>query len=399
MGKTVFRTERKSARRYRIAVAVILAGIPGQRKLAGIFSKFNKFGDWDIRIFRSQEEITAEFGKRKPVDFDGVIYSGFYNRAVFANLTKFAGPLIVMDNDPVELRRRSAPTAVIRNSATAIAEAAKRYHDDVDGFKSVGYIHERLPTDWSKARGEALSAAVDGVRIFESSGQNEKSDRKPLQKFLTSLERPSMVLCANDARALETLSAAKAAGIDVPSELTIIGVDNDPYLCGGISPSLSSIEPDHFREGETAAQKLDEMLREGSGKPDCERLYIGVLSVILRESALKRKTSKGLTYQAREYIVRNACRGISPADVAQAVGVSRPLLDLRLREARMPTLASMIADAQLESVAKMLTETDDPIEVISDRCGFANHRSLKNRFKARYGMSMRDYRSLFATPF
>ena len=56
----------------------------------------------------------------------------------------------------------------------------------------------------------------------------------------------------------------------------------------------------------------------------------------------------------------------------------------------------MIAEAQLAAVAKMLMETDDSIEAISDRCGFSNHRSLKNRFKVRYGMTMREYRNTYS---
>ena len=56
----------------------------------------------------------------------------------------------------------------------------------------------------------------------------------------------------------------------------------------------------------------------------------------------------------------------------------------------------MIAEAQLAVVAKMLTETDASIGAISDRCGFSNHRSLKNRFKMRYGMTMREYRNTYS---
>ena len=393
MNKIAVKVERKKSRRYRIAVAMILSGMPGQRKLAGVFSKLKEFDEWDISIFRTQEEIAAEFGKRKPSDFDGIIYSGFYNKAIFANFTKFSGPLVVMDNDSAELHRRNFPTVVIRNSAIAIADAAKRYYDDVGCFKSAAFINERKSTDWSKARCEALSSALDDVKVFASSGLDEKSDLKLLKRFLSSLDKPSMVLCANDARAREVLEVANRIDINIPSEISIIGVDNDPYVCCGVSPNISSIEPDHFREGEIAAEKLGLLLRGKMRKAECERIYVGVSSVILRGSSLKRQTSKNLVKRAREYIAQNSTDGLSPAEVAKGVGVSRPLLDLRLREAHAPTLSAMIAEAQLAAVAKMLTETSDSIEAISDRCGFSNHRSLKNRFKARYGMTMREYRN------
>ena len=392
MNKTAVKVERKKSRRYRIAVAMILSGMPGQRKLAGVFSKLKEFDDWDISIFRTQEEIAAEFGKRKPIDFDGIIYSGFYDKAIFGNLTKFSCPLIVIDNDPAELQRRNSPTAVIRNSAAAIAEAARRYHEDVGCFKSVAFVNERMSTDWSKARCEALSSALDDVKVFASSGLDEKSDLKLLKRFLGSLDKPSMVVCANDARAREVLDAANRLDIDVPSEISIIGVDNDSYVCCGVSPSISSIEPDHFQEGEIAAKKLGVLLHGKMRKAECERIYVGVSSMILRGSSMKRQASKNLVKRAREYIAQNSTDGLSPADVAKGIGVSRPLLDLRLREAHAPTLSAMIAEAQLAAVAKMLTETDGSIEAVSDRCGFSNHRSLENRFKVRYGMTMREYR-------
>ena len=393
MKKTTYRTDTGNGRRYRVAVAIPLASIAGQRKIAGIFSTLRKISDWDIRIFRTQEEINRVFRGDFFADFDGVIYSGIYDRGVFAKFAQYPKPLVVMDQEPSELRKRTAPTVVIRNSAAEIVGAAKRYLADVGQFQSSAFIHERHSKDWSNARAAAFAETMPKpFSIFAPVNRNDKNDRTALGRFIAALAKPTMLLCANDRRATEVLSAIADTGFAVPDEVSVIGVDNDPYACTAAHPSISSIEPDHIREGEIAAERLDKLMRGNHPSERSERILVGVSSVFLRESTMKRPAAKNLLKEAAEYIVRNACEGLTPAKVAQALEVSRPLLDLRLREARQPSLARQIAEAQLAAAAKLLKSSDLIIDAIADRCGFKNRRSLENRFKARYGVTMSAYR-------
>ena len=85
--------------------------------------------------------------------------------------------------------------------------------------------------------------------------------------------------------------------------------------------------------------------------------------------------------------------GSPAADVVAALAVSRSLLDLRFREFRGETVSKAIANRRLAEVKRLLAETGLSIRAITAKCGFSNPNHLKNLFRRRYGLSMRDWRN------
>ena len=99
-----------------------------------------------------------------------------------------------------------------------------------------------------------------------------------------------------------------------------------------------------------------------------------------------------LVARAKEFIDKRATEGITPRDVAIHLGISRPLLDLRFRETQKTSVGRLITETKLSEVARKLRETRLSIAAIQETCGFKNANALKNLFKRRYKMSMRDWR-------
>ena len=98
--------------------------------------------------------------------------------------------------------------------------------------------------------------------------------------------------------------------------------------------------------------------------------------------------------RAVAFIDALAAENIKTADVVETLGVSRSLLDQRFREFRNETLANAITERRLKEVARRLRQTNLSIHAISASCGFQNPNHLKNLFKRRYGMSMREWRAI-----
>ena len=48
---------------------------------------------------------------------------------------------------------------------------------------------------------------------------------------------------------------------------------------------------------------------------------------------------------------------------------------------------------RLEEVKRLLRETKEPIDTIAARCGYENPNYLKNLFKRRFAMPMREFRN------
>ena len=264
-------------------------------------------------------------------------------------------------------------------------------------YKSLAYVGDLSGQEWSKRREAAFAKVVAEkmsahANIYSSLAASPEIDRLQLAGFLAGLERPAAVLAANDMRAMDVIAAAKAAGISVPGKLAVLGIDNDPYVCDSGSPALSSIEPDFHAEGAAAAELLDKMMR--SRKPLGKRhVFFGVSRIVIRESMPHLPPAQILVDRAREFIDKRATEGITPRDVAIHLGISRPLLDLRFRETQKTSVGRLITETKLSEVARKLRETRLSIAAVQETCGFKNANALKNLFKRRYNMSMRDYRA------
>ena len=221
--------------------------------------------------------------------------------------------------------------------------------------------------------------------------KGKTEDRATLIKWLKSLPKPCGILAACDDRAYEIVDACRECGIRIPSEIGILGVNNDPLLCENASPRLSSVQPDFRREGYLAAQTLDRLMRNNPATS--QSLLVGIRQIVHRESTYPLSNSGMLVQKALSFIERNALRKFSVEDVARHLKISRSLLDLRFRELQHDTVHNAIIRARLEEVRRRLRSSADTIEKISLDCGWANVNSLKNAFKRTFGCSMREWQS------
>ena len=382
-----------------IVVASILSEPAGQRKFAGLFAYLGAEHRWNLRVLRDQDEITAFFSGRGTAlqRIDGVIYSGRYDPSVFRTLASLKCPVVVMENESPELAKRKHNLAVIRNDADEIAKAAVKTFVEMGTFSTFAFVNDRRGHEWSGRRERAFRSAVKAklsadVCVYGPSKLDADKDRRFLAEFLRSLDYPAAILAAHDIRAAEVIAAAKDAKISVPGKVSVLGIDNDPYVCDSISPGISSIEPDYHAEGKAAAELLDKMLHSRTPK-GARHFFFGVKRVVLRESTPHLPPSRSLVSRAREFIERHATEGVTPNDVASHLGVSRALLDLRFRETQKTSVGKLITRTKLAEVARKLRETRLSITSIQETFGFRNANALKNLFKRHYNMSMRDYRA------
>ena len=73
---------------------------------------------------------------------------------------------------------------------------------------------------------------------------------------------------------------------------------------------------------------------------------------------------------AVRYIREHACHGINVADVVGRVGLSRTLLERRMRQAIGRTPGEEIVRLRFSRVQQLLADTDLSLAAIADRCGF-----------------------------
>ena len=201
-------------------------------------------------------------------------------------------------------------------------------------------------------------------------------------------------MAPHDIWATRIVEAAEMSGIKIPDSLAVIGVDNDRVYCETSRPMITSITPNHARIGELAARALKKLMQSpAKAKSPIEIMSPSSHKIIERQSTKPISPVAQLVNRAESFIRQNATKGISAADVAADLGVSRRLADLRFRQATGKSILEAILDRRFDEMTRLLQLTDIPVGKIIASCGFNTASNAKSLFKKRYGMSMSDYRA------
>ena len=380
-------------KKRKVFIALKMAGIAGQGKLAGVFRYLReKCGDrspWDIQLVRTRAEFTESAVRQAVADgTDGFIVSIPDADDAVPLLAEAKTPTIVMDIHSAALERRAGNIAFIRNSADAIGHEAAHFLVGQGRARSYAFLHPEPITDWSQTRFAAFKRTLNDNGLW--------CEELFAPDAVVKLKRPAAVLAANDDRAFDLVKALAARRMAVPREVAVLGVDNDTLICENAHPRLSSVQPDFEEEGRLAAETLDNMMR---GKAPARRiLLVGVKGIVQRASTAEQSHAGRLVQRAVAYIDSHALEGIGVTDVVRHLKCSRRLADLRFRELQGRTILDAITERRLEEVKRRLSTTREKMDAIAAACGYGNPTYLKNLFKRRHGTTMRDFRRLYQAP-
>ena len=376
--------------RKKVFIALRMAGIAGQEKLSGIFRFLGDNHDWDIRLVRTAGEFSVAAVKEAlRSKYDGFIVSIPGTEETAAVLATTDIPTIVMDIYSRRLAARKRNIVFIRNSSEEIGRTAANHLLAIGTCRSYAFVHNPSVMQWSIDRCRAFCETLRDNGFW----CHELRTSDGLQK----LERPVGIFAANDDRGYDVIEFCHAHRMRVPEDAAVLGINNDTLICENCHPRLSSIQPDFEQEGYLAAETLTKMMRPRAASspiPHPSSLFVGIRSVIRRESTAELSTSGKLVQKAVAYIRRHALEGIGVSDVVAHLKVSRRLADLRFRELQHTSIGGEITRIRLAEVQRLLRATREPIDSIAAKCGYANPNYLKNLFRKRFSMSMREFRKM-----
>ncbi len=95
---------------------------------------------------------------------------------------------------------------------------------------------------------------------------------------------------------------------------------------------------------------------------------------------------------AMEMIRREACNGLTAADVTAQFAGSRRLVELRFRETLGHSILDEIQNVRMEKVQFLLAKTNTPISAIAGLCGYRSDIALRKAFRLQTGKSLADWR-------
>ena len=356
--------------------------------------------DWRIRFVTVSDtyDSTARWMLRRNL-LDGVITHFDYGPTTeFVARAGIPAVCLGPDHEPPEWRLRRN-VASVKPDLAAVSAAAAGHFMERAGFRSFGYVEHFGGYEWSRLRGDAWAAELSrrgiALRRFRHSGAARMHRHGPdfdgLAAWLRALERPAAVLCANDDTAVDTIRIVELAGLSVPRDVAILGIDDNPLHCQNARPNLSSVHLDGRLAGRLAASALADMMA-GKAAPPPEKLLYGALRVSRRASTGAVSTAGALVQKALDFIDANACRGASTADVVRHLGVSRSLATLRFRELCGSSILEAVSRRRLAEAKSLLASTDRTMADVARAAGFADSAALGHAFRAAFGLSPRQWR-------
>lgn len=221
-------------------------------------------------------------------------------------------------------------------------------------------------------------AHPDGVLTWDQ-------EQAHLVKWLEALPKPVAVMTCHDDRGQQLLDACLRAGLAVPDEIAILGVDNDELLCKLSTPPLSSIDVNCELIGYEAAALLDRMMK---GRPAPRRpVYLKPRGIVVRQSTNVMAIDDPHVVQAVRLIRVHACDGVSVEELLQQVPVSRSALFRRFKQLLGRSPKEEMTRVRLERAKALLIETRLSVAEVSERMGYSEAKYFIEVFKRTVGIT------------
>jgi len=250
---------------------------------------------------------------------------------------------------------------------------------------------------WAQEREGAFRSLMAEDRmeaeIFRGCETNAASWDSAMQgqiDWLRSLPKPVGVIAVTDARARQLLQACAIAGISVPEQVALIGIDNDPLVRMLTRIPLSSVIQGTQEIGRTAAHLLEQMLH--GVRLTNTRIMVPPAGINVLASSRYQAVKHPHVMRACHYIRQYACQGIKTHQVAEYVGVSRSSLEVYFRQELGCSVHDMILRSKLDAAKAGLESGERSIADVALGCGFTSTQYMHLVFKRELGCTPRAYR-------
>jgi LacI family transcriptional regulator len=379
--------------RIRVALLIDKSGSYDRGLIKGIIHYASLSSPWDFflegPLFTAADEHKTRLKKLKLWRPDCIIM----NESFYApDFTTLGIPILVTPS------KRLIPDVInIVADDEKIGEIGARYFID-KGYKNLAFYG----TDqifWSGIRKETFRKTVDSFNLnyFQlESLLNDKwqSNVTILANWMISLPKPVAIMACNDDFGIHLIEAANMAGIKVPEEVVILGVDNDEFICYLYDPPMSSIDQEPENVGFKVAQVVKAIIKDGYKGED--KIIGNNFRIVTRRSTDIFAIEDDQLVKALNYIKGNAVKqSVSVAEVVAATTLSRRLLEIRFRKLLNRSVLQEIKQIRIDAIVHKLITTREPISKIAYALGFNSPASFSNYFKNEKKISPGEFRKQF----
>lgn len=375
---------------------------------------------WVARIFDGIHQYAREDGEWHIFFIPQTSYGAERSDMTLRSMKGWRGDGIIMaSNEPDELRFGLKWGIPMVNLAAGLKDLHGITRVMVDNYKAgqmaAEHLLERNLTNlayfgWSELwyslerhRGFSASAAEAGANCFPYLRRWDDvvnltwSQRlKAPVKWLATLPLPCGIFASQDARAQLLLEACHEAGLRVPNDIAIVGMDNNETICEHSIPKLTSISRNSANVGYQAAAHLDAMMA-GNALP-VQEIILPPDGIVARESSDMMYCSDPLVQGAIEYMRQHIRGNYNIEAVAERLGVSKRKLERSFAQGVNSSPHQYLTQLRIQHAqAIMELNPQTTIESVAAGCGFGSATTFYAAFQRITGVSPSAYRKALKT--
>ena len=221
-----------------------------------------------------------------------------------------------------------------------------------------------------------------------------KHKRRWLAAQLKKAPKPLAVFAATDDHAVEILETCESAGLAVPEQVGIIGVDNALPAVNAMRTPISTVDMNMEALGYRGAALLDDLMR---GKPaPREPIRIPVAGLIARKSSDLIAINHKPIARSLRFLWEHCHEPISVDDLVKVAAMSRRGFHQAFLEHIGRPPGHELQRVRIERAKKLLTNSSNKMGIIAEMCGYQRANSFWCAFKQATGVSPKQYRKRFA---
>lgn len=267
------------------------------------------------------------------------------------------------------------------------------------GFKNLAFftLDRDVPVVVERMAGfreAALAAGCAYQMIDYTDEKNKGKGRQSMIRWLAAkllkLPKPLGTMAQFDAEANIIVQACLLVELQVPEDVAVVGVDNDPIYCELGPIPLTSVNSNRELLGYRGAELLNHLMRGGQIPKQEDRVPSGGITV-RQTTSIFATADVGLS-KALRFITENAAKAISVDDVAKASGVSRRSLYHKFNAQVGRSIQEEIIRHRLNLAKVLLVSSDLKLEAVAAECGFEGAVSLSKAFRFHLGVGPSTYR-------
>lgn len=367
----------------RVLVEIPTANFLFRRMLEGVLEYARRKGPWNFRLVLKEDDAGAgsTYGSWEAT---AAIVLTDDPRTVRRVLAKRIPTVFINPPDCPALKRVPAFVTTASYDHEAAGRAVAEYFLSRK-YRNFAWVPGRTDTSGTRGRRRGFSAALAEAGFHPL----EFGWTTALEEWLRSLPKPCALFAVHDRLARQIAAAAAEAGVVIPNDLAVIGVDGDEVLCETATPTLSTVDLNGKMMGFRCAHLLDKLMR---GRSTQRRARIGFLQIVTRQSTDASVISDPVVTRALAGIRDNLGSRLPLAALAKSAGCSERTLQQKFVRVLGHSVRDEIARRRIYAARDLIVNTGKTTAEIAEACGFCSQSHLGHRLKAAFGKSPRELR-------